>query len=169
MVLQGMFGKLNRRDDIYYTPDYVIRWILPYLTKDKKIWECAAGEFNIVNFFKREGFECIGTELKYGFDFLEDTPNFEFDIIITNPPYSLKTKFIERCLTYKKPFALLLPITILDGKKNHNLLKSNNITAILPLGRIDFIKSGRKLGRPAAYIGWFLFNFNDDKFKTILL
>jgi hypothetical protein len=48
-------------------------------------------------------------------DFLKDAPDFSFDCVVTNPPYSLKDAFIRRCMELDKPFALLLPLTALEG------------------------------------------------------
>ena len=39
-----------------------------------------------------------------------------FDMIITNPPYSLKDEFIKKCYEWNKPFCLLLPITAFERK-----------------------------------------------------
>ena len=102
-------------NDEIYTPAYALNPLLKYLPKNIKIWECTDyGESNITKVLKEQGYEVIKTH-KRDFDFLTDKPSFEFDMIITNPPYSLKDKFIEKCYSYNKPFALLLPITTLEG------------------------------------------------------
>lgn len=51
-------------------------------------------------------------------DFL--TKHYEFDYLITNPPYSIKDKIIERCIDLGKPSVLLLPIDTLGGYKGIN-------------------------------------------------
>jgi len=56
-----------------------------------------------------------------GNDFLVDEPAFAYDCIITNPPYSIKDRFLTRCYELKKPFALLMPLTALEGKYRQQL------------------------------------------------
>ncbi|MFO8133200.1 MAG: hypothetical protein R6U10_04620, partial [Thermoplasmatota archaeon] len=53
------------------------------------------------------------------FDFLADKPNFNYDCIVTNPPFSRKDEFLEQCYAYGKPFALLMPLTALEGMRRH--------------------------------------------------
>lgn len=62
-------------------------------------------------------------------------------MIITNPPYSLKNEFLERCYEYDKPFALLLPLTALEGKQRNELYKEYGIELIVLDKRINFMKN----------------------------
>ena len=121
----------NGKNDELYTPNYAIKPLIKYLLDLEKglkrtliIWECTDyGESNITRLFKFCGFEVISTHIN-NFNFLTDKAYFDFDIIITNPPYSLKDNFLAKCYEYNKPFALLLPITALEGKKGINYLKN---------------------------------------------
>ena len=107
--------RLHTLNDEFYTPDYAVLPLLKYLPNNLVIWECTDfGESEISRILRENGYKVISTHKK-DFDFLTDTPEFDFDMIITNPPYSLKDQFIERCYQYNKPFALLLPITALEG------------------------------------------------------
>lgn len=134
----------NEKYDEFYTPDEAIYPILKYLDKDKVYWECTDfGESNITKILKENGFKVIGTK-KDEIDFLKDYPEFEFDVIITNPPYSLKDDFIKRCYEYDKPF-LLLPITALEGKARNKLYKENGIEIIVLNKRINFMKSKKNV------------------------
>ena len=73
-------------------------------------------------------------------DFLKDEPDFEFDCIITNPPYSIKDQFIKRCYELNKPFLLLLPLTALEGKERNKLYKKYGLEIIVLDKRINFRK-----------------------------
>ena len=44
-----------------------------------------------------------------------------FNCIITNPPFSIKEKFLARCYQLGKPFALLMPITTFDSRERRKL------------------------------------------------
>ena len=117
-------------NDEIYTPDYAVLPLLKYLPKNKIVWECSDfGRSNITKVLKQNGYKVISTHKK-NFNFLTDTPDFDFDIIITNPPYSLKNEFIQKCYDLKKPFALLLPITALEGVERGGYL-SNMESALL--------------------------------------
>lgn len=62
-------------------------------------------------------------------------------MIITNPPYSLKNEFLERCYEYNKSFMLLLPLTALEGKQRNELYKKYGIELIVLDKRINFMKN----------------------------
>ena len=81
---------------------------------------------------------------KDNFDFLQDIPDFDFDMIITNPPYSLKDEFIKKCYEYKKPFCLLLPITSLEGIERGKMYRENGIELLVFDRRCNFIYNDAK-------------------------
>ncbi len=129
----------NEKNDEVYTPNYAIIPLLKFIKKDLIIWECTDfGDSNITKLFKQNGNKVISTHLK-DFDFLNDIANFDFDIIITNPPYSLKDQFIEKCYEYKKPFCLLLPLTSLEGVKRGGLFRKNGIEVLVFDRRINYL------------------------------
>lgn len=126
--------------DELYTPEYAIKPLLKYLPKNITIWECTDyGESNITSILRGGGYNVISTK-KEDFDFLVDKPDFDFDMIITNPPYSLKDEFIKKCYEYKKPFCLLLPITSLEGIQRGNMFRENGIEIMVFDKRVEFIK-----------------------------
>jgi hypothetical protein len=116
-VKQAMidYAKSPKYDD-YATPDYAVRPLLKYIPRGWKIWEPtdSDGKSRIAALLRENGNKVISTGKKQ-LDFTRDAPEFSFDCIITNPPYSWKDEFIRLCLAYRKPFALLLPLTALEG------------------------------------------------------
>lgn len=135
----------NVKNDELYTPKEAIEPILKYLDKDKIYWECTDfGDSNIRKVLVKNGFKVIATK-KEEIDFLKDDPSFKFDVIITNPPYSIKDKFIRRCYELDKPFMLLLPITALEGKERNKLYKENGLELIVLNKRINFIKEKKNV------------------------
>ena len=93
---------------------------------------------------KENGFKVIHTS-KREIDFLKDKANFEFDVIITNPPYSLKNEFLKKCYEYQKPFMLLLPLTALEGKERNKLYRKYGIEVIVLDKRINFMKEKKNV------------------------
>ena len=131
--------KQHTISDEIYTPEYAVKPLLKYLPKNITIWECTDyGESKITKVLRDNGYKVITSHIK-DFDFLKDTPEFEFDMIITNPPYSLKTQFLKRCYEYQKPFALLLPITALEGKDRNELYQQYGLEIIVLDKRVNFL------------------------------
>ena len=129
----------KEKNDELYTPEYAILPLLKYLPKNKIIWECTDfGKSNITKVLKENGYKVISTHKK-DFDFLMDDPDFEFDMIITNPPYSLKDDFLKKCYEHDKPFCLLLPITTLEGIERGKMFRENDIQLLVLDRRCNFI------------------------------
>jgi len=138
----------------FQTPPEALNPLLPYLKKDWLIWECACGKGNLVEGLNERGFLTIGTDILSGYDFLKWQPK-KFDCIITNPPFSLKQEFLERCYCLKKPFALLLPLTTFETQKRQKLFKKYGLEVIFLSKRINFeTPSGKGSGSWFA-TAWF--------------
>lgn len=145
--------------DNFQTPAMALRPLLPYLNKDWVIWECAAGTGNLVKGLTDLGYKAIGTDIIGGYDFLSYEPK-KYDCIITNPPFSIKQKFLERCYNLKKPFALLLPLTTLETKKRQTLFKKHGVEIIFFDQRINFETPNQKNGGAWFATAWFTNNLN---------
>jgi hypothetical protein len=124
--------------DDFQTPPKAVIPLLPYLPKNWRIWECAAGKGNLVRALESQGYQTHGSDILTGTDFLTSPPPDPFDCIVTNPPYSLKDGFLDRTYSYGKPFALLMPLTALEGERKHQLYREHGIQLIIPNQRINF-------------------------------
>lgn len=88
----------------------------------------------------------LGHSVIYGIeDFLENH-TYEFDYIITNPPFSIKDQVISRCLESRKRTCLVLPVDVLGGVKRHRLYKEYNIKPVIyiPTKRINYYNKNWK-------------------------
>jgi hypothetical protein len=150
--------QMNGRSDEFGTPREAIEPILPYLKKGWKIWECAWGKGSLAKHLREKGFEVCGSE---AIDFLKiPMPLEDFNCIITNPPYSMKEEFLTKCYEYGKPFALLMPLTALEGKKRGALYKKYGIQLIIPNKRFNFETSSGKGSGSWFATAWFCFGLN---------
>lgn len=125
---------MGGRPDNFQTPRIAWEYLKPFIDPTWVIWECAWGEGQLYNFIKEDGYAIVGSDKEE--DFMKT--DLDCDCIITNPPYSLKDEFIERCYQIGKPFALLMPLTALEGKKRQALYSKNGIALIIPNKRINF-------------------------------
>lgn len=106
----------NGGGDEQYTPAKTVELLLPHIQhlKNKVIW-CPFDrkDSQFVRVLTENGFNVIYSHIDYGQDFFTYEPE-AWDVIISNPPYTNKRRYWERCLALGKPFALLLPINILS-------------------------------------------------------
>ena len=150
--------KTNYSND-FQTPPEALYPLLPYLKKNWIIWECACGKGNLSKYLIQKGYRVIASDILTGNDFLTWQPK-EFDCIVTNPPFSLKQEFLERCYELGKPFALLLPITTFETAKRQRLFKKYGVQVIFFDKRINFeTPSGKGSGAWFA-TAWFTWGLN---------
>jgi hypothetical protein len=149
----------NGHSDEMQTPQIAIKCLVPYLNKDWTIWESAWGGGSLANHLKKEGFNVIGSN---EVDFLDNFNN-DFDCIVTNPPYSKKEEFLRRAYLIGKPFAFLLPLTALEGKRRGELYRQFGIQLIIPNKRINFVTPSGMGGGSWFQVAWFCYKLNLPK------
>ena len=152
----------RRRSDFYPTPPEVVTALLDFLRlpKETVIWECAAGEGDMVAAIRECGYNGVyGTDISDGFDFL--SPDVfkrllvPFDWIITNPPFALAEDFIRRAASTGKPFAFLLKAQYWHAKNRMSLFEELPPSYILPLTwRPDFFFKDTHGGSPLMDVMW---------------
>jgi len=135
-ALPGTVGNFDRCQ----TPAEALLPILPWVW-GRKVWEPAAGD-GIMAAELAKVATVTTTDLLTGNDFLkpwsDPWKSPEFDVIVTNPPFSLKYKFLARCYEYKIPFALLMQVDVFGAKTAQRLFEKNGAQVILLDRRINF-------------------------------
>jgi len=86
---------------------------------------------------KENNFNVIRSSLAEGQDFFTYEPK-QWDIVVSNPPFSLKDKVLKRLNDLNKPFAILLPLNSLQGEKRYNWCFKNGIQLLAFDRRIDY-------------------------------
>ena len=146
----------NSKSDECYTPNEAITPLINYLDKSLKWYEPTSGiSKSIVNCLDSNGFD-IQSNVDANF-LISDYE--DYDAIITNPPYSIKDKFIEKCYETGKPFALLLPVSSLQGQKRGRMFDKYGIELLVLNKRIDFTGGGS----PHVGVAWFCHNILPKK------
>jgi len=134
-------GKLmysEGNNDECYTPAYSVTPILKYIPKDAKVW--CPFDTKESEFVKQIGKQnlVISTHISTGQDFLTYTPDFEWDVIVSNPPFTNKRKFFERALSFEKPFALIMTNTWLNDSAPKQLFKDKDLQLLMFDKRMKF-------------------------------
>ena len=123
--------------DEVYTPFYAVEPLLEFLPEDKTIWCPFDEEWSaFYNLLTEKGYKVVRSSLKEGKDFFTYQPE-SWDILVSNPPFSKKNDVLERACKLGKPFALLLPVNCLQGKKRFEIM-GNDIQILSFDGRIDY-------------------------------
>lgn len=133
-----IYGKGN--NDECYTPAYAVYPILEFLKGDEVIW-CPfdTEKSNFVKIFKDKGHKVIYSHISKGQDFLKYEPKEQWDIIISNPPFTNKKLMFERALSFNKPFALIMSNTWLNDSAPKYLFKDKDLELLMFDKRIEFL------------------------------
>ena len=162
----------------FQTPPEALEPLYSYLKKEWTIWECAEGNGNLTKGLRKARYKVFGSDILQNpqsrqHDFLQSDVGEKMDCIITNPPFSLKQQFLERCYSLGKPFALLLPLTTFETKKRQELFKKFGVEVIFFDRRINF-ETPNKVEKSSAWFAtaWFTWGLNIGKeltFETLKL
>jgi len=133
--------------DELYTPTATLIPLMPYLPEGI-IWEAAPGDLRLVKQLEASG-RTVAWERQ---DYFEWQPD-EWDLMVTNPPFSKKASWLRRANELAKPFALLLPVTAL-GSRECQLQLDECQVLFLPR-RIDFTGGGA----PWFSVAWYTRGF----------
>ena len=142
------------KNDECYTPKIGVIPILKYIPKDKIVWcpfDTDKSEF-VKEISKTN--KVIHGHIDTGQDFFEYEPE-EWDIIISNPPFTNKRKFFERAINFGKPFALLMSLTWLNDSAPKQLFSDIDLQLLMFDKRIQY-DNQNKITFSSAY---FCYNF----------
>ena len=127
----------TKESDCMYTPYYAVEPLIKYIPKNKIIWTPFDMEYSaFVQLLRANGNIVFSSHIDNGLDFFTYEP-FMYDMIISNPPFSLKDKVLKRLYELGKPFAMLLPLNSLQGVSRYEYLK-NGIQILAFDQRIGF-------------------------------
>jgi hypothetical protein len=147
--------------DIFQTPKEAAEYLVPFLPKGVRIWESACGKGLLVKWLREYGYCVLGTDISEnpGYNFFEYTPP-EWDIQVTNPPYSIKDDWLEHSFELEKPFALLLPVNALHSVRRCKLYRKYGIQLVVPPKRINFITPSGEGSGAWFPVMWFTHGLN---------
>ena len=126
--------------DLYNTPDEAIEALMDYcghrFDPNKTFFEPCNGKGKISKKLEEFGIFMKTNELfsehgesDFNENFLSPTEkvaqDWNFDVILTNPPYKIATEFVNEGFKYAKEQYHLLRINFLEGQKRYDTLHTN--------------------------------------------
>lgn len=122
-------AKTDKASDEVYTPPYAITPLIKYVklfNEKATIWcpfDLPQSEY--VKVLSGAGFKIISSHIDEGKNFFYYEPEENYDIIISNPPFSQKDDVLKRLFELNKPYAMLLPIPSLQGQGRFPYIKDD--------------------------------------------
>ena len=165
MVKHSRFGLKGRevefKNDDYETPIEVLETITHLVDKNMVIYDPFYCRGEVVKAWSTLGYKCIN-EKKDAFN--REHP--DYDIMISNIPFSIKDKCVKLALELEKPFMLLMTIDSMGSVwiKKH----WDKLNFIIPTGRYNFFKNG-KMGKGSWFdTMWVCYNIGlEDKITKL--
>lgn len=133
---------VSQERDRYQTPPWAVTPLLPYIEHLPAVWEPAAGDGLLAGELKRVGHHVIASELLRGQNFFTWHPAREWDVLVTNPPFSIKADWMARCYRLQRPFALLMSLDCLGTAEMQGVMKGQELEVIFLDKRINYIVDG---------------------------
>lgn len=136
--LHSKVNAVEFKNDDYETSKEILTDLLPFIEDYKIVYDPFYCNGKVIEEWKELNKDCIN-EKKDAFN--REHPE-NYDIIISNIPFSCKEKCLELGLKLNKPFILLMPIDSLGSKWIKKYF--NDLQFIIPSGRYNFLKKGLK-------------------------
>ena len=133
--------KKKKKSDEWYTPVEVVNFIKNIVNKTQKIICPFDTE-------KSEFVKAFPNSIHNIHDFLEE--EYDYDICITNPPFSLGDKVIRKVLSQNKDCIIIFPATAIFSVTFFKMISEYNFnyTIYSPDKRIYFIDENGNKNRP---------------------
>jgi len=133
--MSGFQTKTFTKHDSYMTPESAWKAIEHIIPKNKKIWESFYGDGESGRILTKMGFDVIHKDV----DFFENDLG---EVLISNPPFSIKKEVLIRLKELGKPFIMIMPSSTINTQYMRKLFADNKdpIQIIIPRKRIQFIK-----------------------------
>ena len=152
-----LYAKKRKDSDECYTPAYAVTPILEYIPEGCIVW-CPFDkeESEFVKQIRTKA-TVIRGHIDEGLDFFEYEPE-NYDMIISNPPFSNKREFFKRALSLNKPFAFLMTSVWLNDAAPLKVFNSANVDLQLLFfnKRIQYMSpDGIDMGRPPFSSAYF--------------
>ena len=145
--------------DFYATPPEATRVLLDHIRFRAQVVDPCKGDGAILKVLRKAGYQAKGSDIKIGYDFLNDKWLWPGSDIVTNPPFGpggrTAVRFIERALEVTgRRTAMLLPADFDSGKTRVRVFRDCHQFAmkIILLNRIRWFNNTPGAGNSAWYL-----------------
>jgi hypothetical protein len=168
-VSQRDSGYERKERDLYETPEWVTKALLPYVPgRIKDVWEPACASGKMTRALNTIIPTVYGTDIDLGIDFLEQSSS-PYDAIITNPPYVLAREFIDHALTLTKRrwgyVAMLLRTDYDHASTRTHLFGWPFSRKVVLTKRIKWFEDSK--GQPSFNHAWFIWDWKHSGPPTL--
>ena len=145
--------------DNYYSKKEVWEKIQQYIPKDKVIYEPFYGDGKSGQYLRELGFDVIHEPV----DFFENDLG---EIIVSNPPFSIKQEIFTRLKKLDKPFIIVMFPIVLSCKWFLDIF--DDIQIIIPKTRVKMYGNGKENYTPNGGVWYFCYKMNLPKDLIII-
>jgi len=140
---QDVLWTKGKNDEIY-TPKYAVLPLIKYIPENQTVW-CPfdTEESNFVIELSKTH-NVVYSHIDYGQDFYDYQPSEDWDILISNPPFTKKRQIFERAMSFDKPFALLMTNTWLNDSAPKQLFMEKDLQLLMFDKRVIYIQPEKK-------------------------
>ena len=154
----SVYKNLDTKNDCYTTPKSAYVSIKPYVPLNVSICDPFYYDGKCGTYMK-EVFDTSAIIHNDG-DAFENIP--QSDMIITNPPFTVKFKVLEYLVNLNRPFMCLLPVMSITTKSFRSVKDFEDFQFIFPNGRINFEKPDKKMKGAWFFSVWVCYKMNLD-------
>ena len=154
-----------KNEDRYGTSKYIYGMLTDFVDKNKVIYNPFFLDGKAKTYLNELGYNNV---IHNDEDFFDNYNKYEYDIIITNPPYTIKKKIFTKLYEINKPFIVIVPIATITKLFIKEIFKSDveRLQMIIPNRRMQFEKNGNQLKR--CYFDCVFLCFNLSLKKDII-
>lgn len=161
---------IKKNRDEYYTSGEAVYFLLQFLPKpdtfDGCIWDPSPGpsgaENNIARLLRKAGYTVVCTD---GDFLLHTSAPVECAMIVSNPPYSLKSDFIAKCMfELGIPWVFLLPLNTLASEIRCGWFRNHGVQMWVIPEKLTFKSSYHSKNKPCSFCNcWFGWRITSEK------
>jgi len=135
-----------KNENDYGTSKYIFGMLTDFVDKTKVIYEPFYLDGKAKNYLNELGYDNV---IHNNEDFFENYDKYDYDLIITNPPYTIKKRIFKKLYEINKPFIVIVPISTITKLFIKEIFKTDieRLQMIIPNRRMQFEKNGNQLKR----------------------
>ena len=141
----------TRENDNWETPKEAYEDVSS-LIKDKVVWDPFYSQGRAAAFLMEAGAKEVIHEKRDAFDWCP-----ECELIVTNPPFSIKKKCLAYLLEKRKDVLILLPLADLASVWFREVVGDHQYHLFVPKKRYAFLKDGKQMKGVSFASCWFFF------------